>query len=167
MKTTFQNAEDDLQGLVPVTQNDPLGQPKTTLAANRKRPSGSTGGVLPGQPKTTFGAKRRRPSGPIEDDRRSASREDVSLTLTSWEDDPHPSRRRPPELGRRPSTQAIGFRCSSTPDLPKVGPGSGLYPRSSTLVHDTSRPTGPSDPPLHQIMTTGTPLDPVVIRLRS
>merc|ERR1711994_941170 len=80
-----------------------------------------------------------------------------------------PSRgaRRPSELGRRPSTQAISSRCSSTSDAPKVGQGSGLYPRSSTLVHDTSRPTGPSGPPLHQIMTTGTPLDSVVIRLRS
>ena len=141
------------------------GHSKTTRGVNRRRLSGSTEDDLRGQPKTTFGANRRRPSGPIKDDLRRAGREDDFLTLTSWEDDLHQPQRRPPELGRRPSTLAIGFRCSSTSDFPKVGPGSGLYPRSSTLVHDTSRPTGPSGPPPHQIMTTGTPLDPVVICL--
>ena len=79
-----------------------------------------------------------------------------------------PSRgKRPSELGRRPSTQAIGSRCSSSSDAPEVGQGTGLYPRTAPSSTTLSRSTGPSGPPLHQIMTTGTPLDPVVIRLRS
>ena len=76
--------------------------------------------------KTTFAAKRRRPSKPGEDDFLAFTR--WKTTFASPEDD----------LPLQPS-------ASDALALPthEVGPGSGLYPRSSTLVHDTSRSTGP------------------------
>merc|ERR1711872_156538 len=124
---------------------------KTTFTAKRRRPSWPNGDDLRGQMKTTFKAKRRRPSRPNEDDLQGQ-------TKTTF----RAKRRRP----SGPIEDDLR-RASDAVLLPthEVGPGSGLYPRSSTLVHDTSLTTGPSGPPPHQIMTTGTPLDPVVICL--
>ena len=102
-------------------KDDLQGQTKTTFKVKRRRPSRPNEDDLQGQTKTTLEAKRRRPSGPIEDDLRRADWEDDFLALVSQKDDLRQS-------GRRPSTQAFGFRCSSTPD-PRSRSGLGSVPQ--------------------------------------
>ena len=144
------------------------GHAKTTLKVKQRRPSRSNKDDLQGQTKTTFQvkddltgqtkttfmAKQRRLARPNEDDLRGRQRRLIAKgrrpsprRKTTF----HFSHRLPMHLGFRPIKSDWARVCT-----PKQHPRPRHFPAR-----------GLRGPPPHQIMTTGTPMDPVVIRLGS